>query len=169
MRSRRLPADGLAAYRTAERKGWEGIIAKDASSPYQPGRRTRSWLKVKCRKEAEFVIGGWTPPRGGRAHFGALLVGLFDGLALRFTGKVGSGFSGNVLADLSRRMRGLRTERCPFDPPPRATGAVWVRPRIVAQVAFAEWTRDDKLRQAAFLGLRHDKKPTECTWEARER
>ena len=124
---------------------------------------------MKCRKEAEFVIGGWTPPRGGRTHFGALLVGLFDGPALRFTGKVGSGFSHSVLADLSARMRALRTERCPFQPPPRVADATWVRPRLVAQLAFAEWTHDDKLRQAAFLGLRHDKKPTDCTWKDRER
>ena len=169
MRSRRLGRDGLAAYRTAQRKGWEGIIAKDAASPYEPGRRSRSWLKVKCRKEAEFVIGGFTPPRGGRKHLGALLVGLYDGPALRFTGKVGSGFSERVLADLSTRMRALRADRSPFQPPPRAAGATWVRPRLVAQIAFAEWTRDEKLRQAIFLGLRDDKKPSECTWEARER
>jgi bifunctional non-homologous end joining protein LigD len=169
MRSRRLPADGFAAYRTAQRKGWEGIIAKDASSIYEPGRRSRSWLKVKCRKESEFVIGGWTPPRGGRKHFGALLVGLYDGAALRFTGKVGTGYSERTLADLSAQMRKLETDRSPFRPPPRATDATWVRPRLVAQVAFAEWTGDGLLRQPAFLGLRHDKKASECTWEARDR
>jgi bifunctional non-homologous end joining protein LigD len=168
MRARRLAMDGIAAHRRAERLGWEGIIAKDPASPYEPGRRTRTWLKVKCRRESEFVIGGFTPPRGGRKHLGALLVGLFDGPALRYAGKVGSGFSEAVLDDLFTRFRSLRTDRCPFHPAPRISGATWVRPEVVAQLAFAEWTRDGKLRQATFLGLRHDKRASDCTWDARE-
>jgi DNA ligase D-like protein (predicted ligase) len=168
MRSRRLPSDGFAAYRTAQRKGWEGIIAKDDSSPYEPGRRSRSWLKVKCRRESEFVIGGFTAPAGQRRHFGALLVGLSEGSGLRYVGKVGAGFSNRTLAELGAQMRALRTESAPFQPPPREPGATWVRPKLVAQIAFAEWTNDGKLRQPAFLGLRHDKTPSECTWAARE-
>jgi len=167
--ARRPSADGLAAYRVARRRGWEGIIAKDGASPYEPGRRSRRWLKVKCRREAEFVIGGFTPPRGHRQHFGALLVGLFDGPALRYAGKVGTGFSGETLADLAARMRALETAESPFRPVPRIAGATWVRPELVAQIAFAEWTADGRLRQPAFLGLRDDKKPSECTWAARER
>ncbi len=168
MRARRLPANGLTAYRLAQKHGWEGVIGKDDASPYEPGRRSRSWLKVKCRKEAEFVIGGFTTPRGQRKYFGALLVGLFDGPALRFVGKVGAGFSRATLADLSTRMRGLRTDESPFRPAPREAGVTWIRPELVAQLAFAEWTADGKLRQPVFLGLRHDKKPSECTWSARE-
>ncbi|HEV8642415.1 MAG TPA: non-homologous end-joining DNA ligase [Methylomirabilota bacterium] len=168
MRARRLPPNGLTAYRLAQKRGWEGIVAKDDSSPYEPGRRSQSWLKVKCRKEAEFVIGGFTAPAGQRQHFGALLVGLFDGPALRFAGKVGTGFSGQTLADLYARMQALRAEESPFRPAPREAGATWVCPELVAQIAFAEWTADGKLRQPVFLGLRHDKKPSECTWSARE-
>ena len=168
IRTRRLPPDGLAAYRLAQRRGWEGIIAKDDASVYEPGRRSRSWLKVKCRKEAEFVVGGFTTPRGQRKHLGALLVGLFDGPALRYVGKVGTGFTEATLSDLSTRMRALRTDEPSFRPAPREAGATWVRPKLVAQVAFAEWTADGKLRQPAFLGLRDDKSAMELTWGARE-
>jgi bifunctional non-homologous end joining protein LigD len=168
LRARRLPPDGLAAYWIAQQRGWEGIIAKDDASRYEPGRRSRSWLKVKCRKEAEFVIGGFTAPGGQRRHFGALLLGLFDGPALRFVGKVGTGFSGKTLAELSARMRSLRTDESPFRPAPREAGVTWVRPELVAQIAFTEWTADGKLRQPAFLGLRDDKKASECTWSTRE-
>jgi bifunctional non-homologous end joining protein LigD len=169
MRALQLPLNGLGAYRIAQRRGWEGIIAKDAASLYEPGRRSRSWLKVKCRKEAESVIGGFTAPAGERRFFGALLLGLFDGPALRFVGKVGTGFSRKTLADLSARMRALRTDESPFRPAPREAGVTWVRPRLVAQIAFTEWTAAGRLRQPVFLGLRDDKKPSECTWSARER
>ena len=169
LRARRPASDGLAAYRIAQRRGWEGIIAKDDASPYEPGRRSRRWLKVKCRKEGEFVIGGFTAPAGQRKHFGALLLGLFDGPALRYVGKVGTGFSRTTLTDLAARMRALRTDTCPFRPAPREAGVTWVRSELVAQVSFIEWTANDKLRQPVFLGLRFDKKPSECTWSARER
>ena len=169
IRARRLPTDGLAAYRIAQERSWEGIIAKDDASPYEPGRRVGTWLKVKARKEGEFVIGGFTPPRGQRPHFGSLLLGLYDGPALRYVGKVGAGFSQETLAELDARMRGIRTAASAFRPPPRMANVSWVRPALVAQIAFAEWTADDKLRQPVFLGLRHDKKPAECTWRARER
>jgi bifunctional non-homologous end joining protein LigD len=168
MRARRLAPNGLTAYRTAQRKGWEGIIGKDDASIYEPGRRTRSWLKVKCRKESEFVIGGFTAPTGQRRYFGALLLGLFDGPALRFVGKVGTGFTEKTLADLHARMQALRTEEPPFQQAPRERDVTWVRPKLVAQIAFAEWTADGKLRQPVFLGLRHDKDARECTWKDRE-
>jgi bifunctional non-homologous end joining protein LigD len=167
--SRRLVRDGKAAYREAKRAGWEGIIAKDERSPYEPNTRSTAWRKVKVRKESEFVIGGFTPPKGGRAHFGALLVGLYRGRELRFVGKVGTGFTHETLSTLAAKLEGLRTERVPFDPAPRVAGATWVRPKLVAQLAYAEWTADDKLRQPAFLGLRTDKDPSECTWSSRER
>jgi bifunctional non-homologous end joining protein LigD len=167
--SRRLVRDGKAAYREAKRLGWEGIIAKDESSPYQPGVRSPYWRKVKVRKESEFVIGGYTQPKGGRQHLGALLVGLYDGPKLRYVGKVGTGFTQDTLAMLAGKLEKLRTEKSPFDPPPPIRDATWVRPKLVAQLAYAEWTADGKLRQPAFLGLRTDKDPSECTWRDRER
>lgn len=167
--ARRLPRDGPRAYEIAKEKGWEGLIAKHERSLYYPGVRSREWLKVKVRKEAEFVIGGCTPPRGSRQHLGALLVGLYDDGRLRYVGKVGTGFSADTLRMLAAKFRPLRTDRPPFDPAPRLRDAIWVRPRLVAQIAYAEWTSDDKLRQPAFLGLRTDKRPRECRWAERER
>jgi DNA ligase D-like protein (predicted ligase) len=168
MRARRLPMDGLAAYHAAARKGWEGIVAKDEASPYEPGRRSRSWLKVKCRKQSEFVIGGYTPPRGQRRYLGALLLGLYDGDRLRYVGKVGTGFTAALLASLGEQLGRLRVGRAPFDPAPRTNDVTWVQPKLVAEMAYAEWTADGKLRQPSFLGLRDDKEPTECTWAERE-
>jgi bifunctional non-homologous end joining protein LigD len=167
--SRRLIRDGRVAYREAKRLGWEGIIAKDEGSPYQPGVRSPYWRKVKVRKESEFVIGGYTPPKGGRQHLGALLVGLYDGPRLRYVGKVGTGFTQDTLVMLAAKLGKLRTQKSPFDPPPPIRDASWVRPKLVAQLAYAEWTADGKLRQPAFLGLRTDKDPSECTWRGRER
>ena len=166
--SRRMVRDGKAAYREAKRLGWEGIIAKDEGSPYEPDIRSRYWLKVKVRKESEFVIGGYTAPMGGRQHLGALLVGLYDGPKLRYVGKVGTGFTQNTLEMLSQKLERLRTKKSPFEPPP-LRDATWVRPRLVAQLVYAEWTADGKLRQPAFLGLRTDKDPSECTWSSRDR
>lgn len=168
MPSRRLPRDGEKALATARAKGWEGIIAKLAASPYEPGVRSRAWLKVKVRGESEFVIGGYTPPQGSRVELGALLVGLYDRGKLRFTGKVGTGYTQETLRDVGAKLQSLRTDTPQFDPPPRVKDAVWVKPRLVAQIAYAEWTADGKLRQPAFLGLRTDKKPEECTWARRE-
>lgn len=167
--SRRLVRDGKAAYREAKRLGWEGIIAKDQASTYQPGVRSPFWRKVKVRKESEFVIGGYTAPKGGRQHLGALLVGLYDGPGLRYVGKVGTGFTLETLATLAEKLERLGTEKAPFDPAPRMRDATWVRPKFVAQLVYAEWTADGKLRQPAFLGLRTDKDPSECTWSSRER
>jgi len=144
------------------------VIAKIATSPYEPGVRSRDWLKLKVRGESEFVIGGYTPPQGSRTEFGALLVGLYDRGKLRFTGKVGTGYTQETLRDLGAKLKRLRTAASPFDQPPRVKDAVWVKPQLVAQIAYAEWTADGKLRQPAFLGLRADKKPEECTWARRE-
>jgi bifunctional non-homologous end joining protein LigD len=168
MPSRRLTRDGESALAMAREKGWEGIIAKLASSQYEPGMRSRAWLKVKVRGESEFVVGGYTPPQGSRTELGALLVGLYDGGTLRYTGKVGTGYTQETLRDLGAKLKRLRRETPPFDPPPRIGDAIWVEPRLVAQIAYAEWTADGKLRQPAFLGLRADKDPKECTWARRE-
>ena len=166
--SRRLAGSGERAYAVAQERQWEGIIVKRVDSTYQPGVRSPDWLKVKVRHQSEFVIGGWTPPAGARSDFGALLVGLFDGDRLRFTGRVGTGFTRETLASLGAKLVRLEMKRAPFDPAPRLRDARWVRPRLVAQVAYAEWTADGKLRQPAFLGLRSDKDARECRWAERE-
>jgi len=167
--SRRVGKNGAGALETAKEKTWEGIIAKDESSVYEPGARSQSWLKVKVRKQSEFVIGGFTAPAGSRVHLGALLVGLYDGTRLRYTGKVGSGYTRESLEDLAARLAPIRSDASPFADAPRMKDATWVKPKLVAQIAFAEWTADAKLRQPVFLGLRRDKSPRECRWDERER
>lgn len=168
MPSRRLRAGGERALATARERGWEGVIAKRRGSRYEAGARSTSWRKVKVRGESEFVIGGYTPPSGSRAELGALLVGLYDGDRLRFTGKVGTGYTATTLRDLGAKLRRLRSARAAFEPAPRIRDVTWVRPELVAQIAYAEWTADGKLRQPAFLGLRTDKAPRECMWSSRE-
>jgi bifunctional non-homologous end joining protein LigD len=160
MPARRLAANGLTAYRQATRRGYEGIVAKDDASPYIPGRSTR-WLKVKVRREEEFLIIGYTPPRGSRVALGALLLGAYDAGRLRYVGKVGAGFDRATLHRLLRALRPLRQPSLAVAGGPRAPGVTYVAPRLVAQVAFEEWTADGKLRQPVFLGLRDDKRPAE--------
>ena len=149
--------DGEALYREACRKGWEGLIAKRADSAYTSAR-SRDWLKFKCAGEQELVIGGYTAPRGSREELGALLLGHFENGALRYAGKVGTGFTHATLRDLARRLRPLRRQRSPFagDEAP-SRGTTWVEPRLVAQIGFSEWTRDGRLRHPRYLGLREDK------------
>jgi bifunctional non-homologous end joining protein LigD len=159
--SRRLAKDGLAAYNIAKRKGFEGIVAKDSNSPYEE-RRSRKWLKVKAHQEEEFVIGGFTAPEGSREHLGALLLGAYDGKDLHFVGKVGTGFTEKTLAALAKTFQPLIVTRSPFVDPPREKSTTWLAPRLVAQIAFQEWTADRKLRQPVFLGLRDDKKAIDC-------
>ncbi len=159
--SRRLGSHGLAAYRTAQRKGFEGIIAKDAASAYVE-RRSVKWLKVKVHQQEECVIGGYTRPSGSRSHFGALLLGAYRGSELRYVGKVGTGFSQRTLSTLWETFQPLVVAKTPFSNSPAEKGVTWLAPRLVAQVAFREWTDDRRLRQPAFLGLRDDKKPEEC-------
>lgn len=166
--ARRLPRDGARAYGLAKERQWEGIIAKRETSIYTPGVRSKDWRKVKVRHGSEFVIGGWTPPAGSRSDFGALLVGLFDDGRLRFTGKVGAGFDQEALKRLGATLGRLERKTSPFDPPPKVRGARFVRPILVAQIAYAEWTGDGKLRQPVYLGLRTDKPATECRWADRE-
>jgi bifunctional non-homologous end joining protein LigD len=166
--SRRLPRDGRAAYEIAQREGWEGIIAKDERSAYIPGARSDRWRKVKVRRQAEFVIGGYTPPAGSRTHLGSLLVGLYDGDRLRYVGAVGTGFTHATLADVEQRLRPLHRASPPFVPAPRVSDATWVSPELVAQIAYAEWTADGKLRHPVFLGFREDESPRECRWSERE-
>jgi bifunctional non-homologous end joining protein LigD len=139
-------------------KGWEGIIGKLATSPYEHGR-SRAWLKLKCVLEQEFVIGGYTEPQGSRDVLGALLVGYYHGRDLRYAGKVGTGFDDETLADLSVLLSKLERGTPPFEEdkalPRKAVH--WVKPTLVAQVGFAEWTGDGRLRHTRFLGGRTEK------------
>jgi DNA ligase D-like protein (predicted ligase) len=146
-------------------KRWEGLIAKNAASVYE-GKRSRNWLKLKCVNEQEFVIGGFTDPRGSREGFGALLVGYYENGELKYAGAVGTGFNRELLLSLHGKLAKLEQPEPPFtrDGLPRK-GVHWVRPKLVAQVGFAEWTRDGKLRHPRFLGLRTDKAPIEVVRE----
>jgi bifunctional non-homologous end joining protein LigD len=164
--ARRLPGTGTEAYAAAQRLGLEGVILKDESSRYEAGVRSRAWLKVKLRNEEELVIGGYTAPGGARSHFGALLVGAWEGDRLRYAGKVGTGFTERTLADLMRRFRPLVRAASPFAERVRERDATWLEPVLVAQLAFTERTQDGKLRHPAFLGLRDDKPAREVTWPA---
>ncbi|HEX2196771.1 MAG TPA: ATP-dependent DNA ligase, partial [Actinomycetota bacterium] len=157
--------EGEAYYREACKRGWEGLIAKRAGSRYVRGR-TKDWLKFKCSFEQELVIGGFTDPEGARSHFGALLLGYYEEGELRFAGKVGTGFTQKTLADLHARMVRLERPESPFSgKPPVRKGAHWLTPKLVAQIAFSEWTTDGKLRHPRFLGLRTDKKARDVVRE----
>jgi bifunctional non-homologous end joining protein LigD len=157
--------DGEAYLREACERGWEGLIAKRAASAYHPGARSKDWLKFKCTREQELVVAGYTDPSGSRSGFGALLLGYYEGQELRYAGKVGTGFSDRVLRTLRARFDELSTSSCPFADPVRERGAHWLRPELVAQVGFAEWTRDHHLRHSRFLGLREDKPAAEVIRE----
>jgi DNA ligase D-like protein (predicted ligase) len=150
-------ADGEAFYAEACAKGWEGLIAKRVDSPYG-ARRSKDWLKFKCGMGQELVIGGFTEPHGTRIEFGALLVGHHDaGGALRYAGKVGTGFDRPLLRSLGERLRALARATSPFADAVRERDVTWVEPQLVAQIGFSEWTRDGRLRHPRFLGLREDK------------
>lgn len=149
--------DGEAFYREACQQGLEGLIAKRRGSEYVHAR-SPDWLKFKCVSEQEMVIGGFTDPAGSRVGLGALLLGYYERGKLRYAGKVGTGFDTATLVRLRRRLNARETNRSPFmQVEVRVRGAHWVRPDLVAQVGFTEWTHDGKLRHPRFLGLRTDK------------
>jgi bifunctional non-homologous end joining protein LigD len=158
--SSRLASDGLEAYRLAIQRKFEGLVAKDLSSPYVQGRSS-FWLKVKVHQEDEFVIGGFTAPAGSRSHFGALLLGAYNRGKLHFVGKVGTGFNEQTLAMLFKKFKPLVRQQSPFVGPPRDRDVTFLSPKLVAQISYQEWTSDKKLRQPVFLGLRDDKSPQE--------
>jgi bifunctional non-homologous end joining protein LigD len=158
---------GERYHREACEKGWEGIIAKRADAPYASGR-SDDWLKLKCVADQELVIGGFTDPRGSRAGFGALLVGHYDDGGLAYAGKVGTGYNELLLRDLRSELDRLSRADPPFtrnleNLPQKDVH--WVEPKLVAQVGFAEWTRDGRLRHPRFQGLRRDKNPREVVRE----
>jgi bifunctional non-homologous end joining protein LigD len=159
--------DGEAYYEQACRDGWEGLIAKRADAPYRAGR-TKDWLKFKCSSGQEFVIGGFTDPRGSRTGFGALLLGYYDADGqLVYAGKVGTGFNEKLLRSLHESMAKLERDSPPFGlgPLPRSRGVHWVEPRLVGEVVFSEWTDAGELRHPRFQGLRDDKDPADVVRE----
>src|SRR4051794_32476376 len=150
----------------AREEGWEGVIAKRRGSPYEH-RRSPHWLKMKCEASQEFVVGGFTDPQGARTGLGALLIGYYDGSDFVYAGKLGTGFDTKLLIELRQRLDRIELPASPFT---RATGlprvrAHWVRPEVVVQVAFIEWTVHGKLRHSRLLGIRTDKKAREVTRE----
>ena len=164
--------DGPALLEACRARGLEGVMAKRVDSRYEPGRRSRAWIKVKTRRQQEFVVGGWLPGEGGRAgRIGALLVGYHDSPgdpALRFAGRVGTGFSDAELARLAALFEPITRSACPFEPAPRraeAPGATWLEPVNVCEIAFTEWTGEGRLRHPAYLGMRVDKDPGEVVRE----
>jgi len=161
--SHRLASDGLEAYKIAKRKGYEGLVAKDLSSPYVEQRST-FWQKVKVHQEDEFIIVGYTAPEGSRNYFGALLLGAYEHGKLRYVGKVGTGFDEQSLAELYEQFQPLVIADLALEERPRARGVTYLRPRLVAQISYQELTRDRKLRQPVYLGLRNDKRAEEVTF-----
>ena len=159
--------DGIAAYRAACERGDEGVIAKLADSKYD-GRRSPNWLKFKCVRDQEFVVGGYTSPKGSRIELGALLIGYYDHDDLVYAGKVGTGFDEATLRSLHERLSEIERDTAPFTRGlVREREARWVRPELVAQIGFTEWTHDGKLRHPRYQGLRTDKEPGDVVRETR--
>ena len=162
-----VDGNGRAFFNQACGLGLEGIISKRAAEPYRPGRST-DWVKTKCVRRQEFVVGGFTEPEGMRAGIGALLIGYYETHRLVFSGKVGTGFSHKAAIDLRRQLDAIEQSSSPFDPPPEGAlgrNAHWVKPKLVAEVVFTEWTDEGKIRHPSFQGLRADKKATDVRRE----
>jgi len=159
--------NGAALLRTARANDWEGIIAKEADAPYEAGRRSRAWLKLKIEHRQEFVVGGWTEPRNSRQHIGAILLGHYNAEGgLVYAGHTGTGFGRQSLSDMYQRLRRIERKSSPFTTTPRTNEAPhWTRPSVVVEIKFNEWTADGKLRQPVFVGVRDDKKPREVVHE----
>jgi bifunctional non-homologous end joining protein LigD len=151
---------GIAFFQEVSARGLEGMVAKNGTSSYREGTRSHQWLKVKTRARQEMVIGGFTQGRGGRQHFGALVLGVYEGNELVYVGHVGSGFTEESLAEVRARLEPLVQSNCPFRMRPKTNAPVqWVRPELVCEVEFREWSGRGHLRQPIFRGLRADKSP----------
>jgi bifunctional non-homologous end joining protein LigD len=162
--SEKLAPNGLKASAIAQKRKLEGLVAKNTESKYVE-RRSQEWLKVKVHHESEFVISGYTKPTGSRQYFGALLLGTYEGKKLRYAGKVGTGFDTETLRQLFGKLRKLTQAKSPFADEVRERTVTFVRPTLVAQIAYTEWTKDGRLRHPAFLGLRDDKSPQDARRE----
>jgi len=164
--SAHFEADAAQLLESACRKGLEGLIGKRADAPYV-SKRSSAWIKLKCTRRQEFVIGGYTDPKGSRAGFGSLLLGIHDAEGkLRYAGNVGTGFDQKLLRLLKEKLAALETDTPPFADKPRDVKGHWVKPKLVAEVAFTEWTGDGRVRHPVFHGLRTDKDPHTITREA---
>jgi bifunctional non-homologous end joining protein LigD len=162
--------DGPQLLEATRTGGLEGLMAKRLESAYVPGRRSRAWLKIKNKASQELVIGGWCGGEGRRAgHLGALMVGHYDDGRLVYAGNVGTGFSNDELDRVGVLLAEREQATCPFDPPPpRRKDAHWVRPDLVAEIEFSEWTREGTLRHPAYKGLRTDKNPRDVVREKKD-
>lgn len=176
-----IEGDPAAILEQVRKLGMEGLIAKQTKSLYEPGLRSGAWVKIKCINEQEFVIGGFTEPKGSRDFFGAVLVGYYDKGKLFFASKVGTGFTQALLRELNQKFAKLKIQECPFVNLPERRGShgggvtrsemrrcTWLKPELVCQVSYTEWTNDGHLRHPAFLGLRDDKKASEVVREKAE-
>jgi len=163
---RQVKRYGVRAFRAAERRGLEGIIGKRAQSRYHSGRRTRDWVKIKTARRQEVVIVGFTKPRRSRKHFGALVLALRKGHAWRYVGHAGTGFSAASFKALHARLKSLVRAKKPFRQAiPNERSTTWVRPKLVCEVKFTEWTKDGQMRHPAFVGMRGDKPATNVVRE----
>jgi len=157
---------GKKFFWVAQRQGLEGILAKDIHSPYRSGVRSREWLKIKISQQQEAVIGGFTEPRGSRKKLGALVLGVYERGKLIYIGHTGGGFNDKSLAQVYGKLKPLAQNQSPFKVAPKTNAPVtWVKPKIVCEVKFEEWTGDGHMRQPIFLGLRPDKNPKEVRKE----
>src|SRR5262249_28365068 len=164
--SEQVVGDARALYARAKKEGWEGLIAKEAASLYEPGRRSPAWRKIKLLHEEEFVVGGWTEPRQTRTHFGALLLGVHEDGKLVYVGHAGTGFDQKELERISALLKKRETKESPFAGPIKTNEPPhWVKPDLVAQIKFTEWTDDRKLRHPVYLGLRDDKAASDVVRE----
>jgi len=163
--SEHIEDDGETFFKQIEKFHLEGMIAKRVASSYVP-KRSSDWLKVKTIQRSEVVVGGYTEPRGSRSYFGALVVGLYKDRELHYVAHVGGGFNHHTLAELYKLMQPLKTKQSPFVDAPKTNEPVqWLKPKLVAEVKFSEWTADARLRHPVFIGLREDKKPEDCRFE----
>jgi bifunctional non-homologous end joining protein LigD len=164
--------NGNQLFEKMAESGYEGIIAKDPHSVYMPGKRGESWLKIKSTMMQEAVICGYTYPQGSRKYFGSLILGLYENGILKYIGNCGTGFSEISLKELDDKFRLYKIDKCPFMMAPKLSWAkgkpTWLKPELVANVKFMEWSKDGIMRAPVFMGLREDKEPSEVINETRE-
>jgi bifunctional non-homologous end joining protein LigD len=164
--------NGKQLFEKLSKKGYEGIIAKDPDGVYSEGRRTDSWLKIKTTMMQEAIICGYTAPQKSRSHFGSILLGMYKGNELVYIGNCGTGFTEESLKELNADFKKLKTERSPFATTPKLTGAKgkpsWIKPKLVCNIKFSEWTQDEHMRHPVFMGLRDDKKVKEVVNESKD-
>jgi bifunctional non-homologous end joining protein LigD len=163
--SEHIEGEGEEFFKQIARFHLEGMMAKRAASSYVQ-KRSSDWLKIKTVQRSEVVVGGYTQPRGMRSYFGALVVGLYRGDELRYVGHTGGGFNEKILQKIFKLMQPIKSDRCPFVVKPKTNEPVqWLKPKLVAEIKFTEWTADERMRHPIFVGLREDKRPEECRFE----